>query len=140
MQLNLEKLTAIVEAAKAKTSDSRWIRAIDKAFEQLTTNPYIDLDKEHEGGLIILGTRGNIYSSNGVCQCESFTYGQKPCWHRAAARLVKRYQEAEQSAPARKQWFCGDRDLQHLAPREERDKAVMIKPEGKSLKIGAYDV
>jgi hypothetical protein len=37
-----------------------------------------------------------------VCQCRAFDF-HKPCWHRAAARLWKRYLErvtAQESRPA----------------------------------------
>jgi hypothetical protein len=36
-----------------------------------------------------------------VCQCQAFTHGQ-PCWHRAAARLVRRYHEAQAVSVATK--------------------------------------
>ncbi len=42
--------------------------------------------------LVILSESNEIYSANGTCQCKAFAHG-KPCWHRAAARLVTRYNE-----------------------------------------------
>jgi hypothetical protein len=42
--------------------------------------------------LIILSPSNEIYEANGACQCRAFKNHQ-PCWHRAAARIVERYQE-----------------------------------------------
>jgi hypothetical protein len=92
MQINLIQLERTVETAKVKAaSHPAWLRAIEKAAEQLISNPYIS---EQDNGLLILGTTGNIYHSNGTCQCEASRRGMA-CWHRAAAQLVKRYNEAE---------------------------------------------
>ncbi|MET0466768.1 MAG: SWIM zinc finger family protein [Chitinophagaceae bacterium] len=44
--------------------------------------------------LLILSDSNEIYTANGTCQCKAFQNGRRPCWHRAAARLVKRYTEA----------------------------------------------
>ena len=47
----------------------------------------------HDGDvLLVLSESGEIYRVNGVCQCKAFANGQ-PCWHRAAARLIERYNE-----------------------------------------------
>ena len=40
---------------------------------------------------------GECYTSNGVCQCRAFEF-KLPCWHRAAARLVRLHDEREDSA------------------------------------------
>ncbi len=42
--------------------------------------------------LVILSESNEVYSANGTCQCRAYEFG-KPCWHRAAARLVARYNE-----------------------------------------------
>jgi hypothetical protein len=42
--------------------------------------------------LLVLSESGEIYRANGACQCKAYANSQ-PCWHRAAARLVKRYNE-----------------------------------------------
>ena len=84
MNIDTNRLTAIVETAKAKTTDSRWINAIDKAYEQLATNPYIDIDGD---GLLIAGG-SDIYHANGSCQCDAYKY-RRPCWHRAAVWWIR---------------------------------------------------
>lgn len=114
MTFNEIKLNQVIEAAKSKTTDPTWLRAIERAAEQLRTNPYIS---EQDGGLLILGTTGEIYHANGSCQCKAYRKGMNYCWHRVAAKLVRRYNEME-AAPAAstpRRDYCGDRDLQHLA-------------------------
>jgi hypothetical protein len=81
----------VTEEAFNKTSNLRWQMAITKAKVELEANPYM----HHDGhALLILSPSGEIYSANGACQCRAFNHGQ-PCWHRAAARLVERYNEAQ---------------------------------------------
>jgi hypothetical protein len=99
MQINLIQLERTVETASGKAAaHPSWLRAIDKAAEQLISNPYI---AEPEDGLLILSHSGETYPANGVCQCRAFAHDM-PCWHRAAAQLVKRYKEQE-AAPVPRQ-------------------------------------
>jgi hypothetical protein len=94
MTLNLTTLAAVAAVAMAKATAAKqmtWTRAIEKAAEQLADNPYIC---EQDGGLLILSYSGETYHANGACQCKAYANG-RPCWHRAAAQLVKRYREAE---------------------------------------------
>jgi hypothetical protein len=77
------------EAFDKVSGNRRWEAAITKAKVQLESNPYMHFDGE---ALLILSPSGEIYTANGICQCKAFTSGQ-PCWHRAAARLVERYNE-----------------------------------------------
>jgi hypothetical protein len=113
MQLNQVKLNQVVESAKLKAAGHpRWLAAIERAAEQLVSNPYIS---ETSDGLLILGTSGNIYTANGTCQCRAAGFGLV-CWHRAAAQLIKRYREAE------------------------RENAILVKRAGNVMKIGCWDV
>ncbi len=80
----------IQEAFDRATGSKRWQTAIAKAKAQLESNPYLHFDGE---ALLILSDSNEIYRANGTCQCKAFAKGQ-PCWHRAAARLVERYNEA----------------------------------------------
>ena len=77
------------EAFNRVSGNRRWETAIVKAKAQLESNPYMHFDGQ---SLLILSPSGEIYTANGTCQCKAFLSGQ-PCWHRAAARLVKRYNE-----------------------------------------------
>jgi hypothetical protein len=72
----------------------RWVNAIRRAFEEIDSNPWIERNTEGHG-LIIGSPSGTVYSANGVCQCQAFEHGHA-CWHRAAARLVRLHDEAQQ--------------------------------------------
>lgn len=68
----------------------RWIRAINRAAQLLTEHgEFITPMEDH---LLIWSDSNEIYEANGACQCKAFEAG-KPCKHRAAAKLYKRYSE-----------------------------------------------
>jgi hypothetical protein len=84
---------ALLDAA----AHPRWITAIGRALVELDANPWIARGELH--GLIIGSPSGNAYAANGTCTCLAYTHGQ-PCWHRAAARLVRLHDEAQERAQA----------------------------------------
>lgn len=86
-QAKMEQVTQ--EAFDKVAGNRRWETAIVKAKQQIEANPYMHYDGN---ALLILSPSGEIYSANGACQCKAYTNGQ-PCWHRAAARLIERYNE-----------------------------------------------
>lgn len=93
LTLNLAILAEVVTAAKASAAGHpRWVKAIERAERELMENPWIEAQDDHT--LLIGSSSGDVYLSNGVCSCEAYKHGQ-PCKHRAAARLYKRYTEAE---------------------------------------------
>jgi hypothetical protein len=88
--LDQDKMQRVAQAAFNKVSGNRrWETAIVKAKQQLESNPFMHFDGQ---SLLILSPSGEIYTANGTCQCKAFASGQ-PCWHRAAARLIERYNE-----------------------------------------------
>jgi hypothetical protein len=90
MDIDQSRIRQVIQEAFDKVSGSRrWQTAIAKAKQQLEENPYMHFDGR---ALLILSPSGEIYSANGSCQCKAYQSGQ-PCWHRAAARLVERYNE-----------------------------------------------
>jgi hypothetical protein len=90
MNLDENKMQRVAQEAFDKVlGNRRWETAIAKAKAQLESNPYIHFDGK---ALLILSPSGEIYTANASCQCKAYVKGQ-PCWHRAAARLVKRYNE-----------------------------------------------
>ena len=91
--INTEKLQTVTQEAFDKVPNSRrWQTAIVKAKQQIESNPFMHFDGD---ALLILSPESNqIYTANGTCQCCAYELGQ-PCWHRAAARLIKRYNETE---------------------------------------------
>jgi len=90
LNLDQDRMQQVVqEAFNRATGNRRWETAIVRAKQQLESNPYMHF----EGGeLLVLSESGEIYTANGSCQCKAFANHQ-PCWHRAAARLVRRYTE-----------------------------------------------
>jgi hypothetical protein len=89
INLDANRLAEVVQAAFDKATGSRrWQMAIARAKVELESNPYIHRDGS---ALLILSPSNEIYRANGTCQCKAFAHGQ-PCWHRAAARLVERYE------------------------------------------------
>lgn len=91
MHIEETKMHNVIQEAFDRVSGNRrWETAIAKAKAELESNPYMHFDGQ---SLLILSPSGEIYTANGSCQCKAYSNGQ-PCWHRAAARLVKRYNEA----------------------------------------------
>ncbi len=73
----------------------RWVNAIAKATVEIEQNGDFMNWMEEDKSLLIWSQKSNsIYSANGVCQCRAFEQGS-PCFHRAAARLVRLYMETE---------------------------------------------
>ncbi|HWT02588.1 MAG TPA: SWIM zinc finger family protein [Pyrinomonadaceae bacterium] len=90
VDIDQDRMQQVAQESFDKVSGNRrWQTAIAKAKAQLETNPYMHFEGET---LLILSPSGEIYTANGTCQCKAFKSGQ-PCWHRAAARLVNRYNE-----------------------------------------------
>jgi hypothetical protein len=89
MNLDANKIETVIQEAFDKTNNRRWQVAIAKAKVEIESNPYMHFDGH---ALLILSSSGEIYSANGICQCKAFKNHQ-PCWHRAAARLIERYNE-----------------------------------------------
>ncbi len=92
LNLNQEVLNAVVEqACRDAAAHVKWLTAIGRAVVELASNPYLE---RQDGHLLIASPSGALYAANGVCQCKAFEFGQ-PCWHRAAARLVRLHDERE---------------------------------------------
>ena len=90
MSIDQDRMRQVTQEAFNRVSGNRrWETAIAKAKAELESNPYMHFDGQ---SLLILSPSGEIYTANGSCQCKAYTNGQ-PCWHRAAARLVQRYNE-----------------------------------------------
>ena len=96
MTLNTYKLNAAAEEAKAKTTNRRWINAINAAVKALTSGKWI-LTELANCLVITTETSEKTYRvTEKICQCESFFHDQ-PCRHRAAVRLL---QMMETASPA----------------------------------------
>jgi hypothetical protein len=88
--INETALKAATESAKAKTTDPRWLRAIDKAAAKLAAGELIVTLLANDA---LVTSENGTYRVNGHCTCPA-TVGH--CYHRCAVRLV----EMMESAPA----------------------------------------
>jgi hypothetical protein len=90
MNVNYEKLKEIVAESLNKVADNRrWQTAITKAEKQIENNPFVHFDGSR---LVVLSDSGKVYEVENECQCKAFESGH-PCWHRAAWRLMQRYNQ-----------------------------------------------
>jgi hypothetical protein len=62
----------VVEEAKAKTNDPKWLRAIDKAAAAILSGEMIVTTLAH-GALVT--TANGTYAANGHCNCEAARHG-----------------------------------------------------------------
>src|SRR5262249_5227898 len=92
MTLNQAQFSKVVEEAKARTNDRRWLSAIDKALAGVVSGWWVIT--ELFDSVAITTESGRTYFANGSCQCKAYELGQ-PCKHRALARLLDLYHEAE---------------------------------------------
>lgn len=100
---DMQMFNFVVAEAKAAASTSsrsdemrkRWLKAIGKAAEHLTTQDltFLNFD-ERKGELLFLSSSNQVYSSGSACQCSAYMVNHVPCYHRAMARLLKRYFES----------------------------------------------
>jgi hypothetical protein len=92
--MEINKIKQAAEIAKARTSDKRWLAAIDKAVDALTNGKWIvtELVNCH----VITSASGETYKvTEKICQCGSYFYN-RPCAHRAAVRLLKLAESLEE--------------------------------------------
>lgn len=95
----IDHLCDAVDNARAATNDSRWLNAIDRAWEALLTSETIRWDAATHALFIQSATHpAKLYRANGTCECAAFIAG-RPCYHRAAARLVRRALELRDATP-----------------------------------------
>lgn len=87
--INETKFNEVVASAKAKTNDPKWLRAIEKAAKAILSGEIIVTTLAH-GALVT--TANGTYAANGHCNCEAARHGHSQCYHRAAARLMDRYE------------------------------------------------
>ncbi|MFV9505398.1 MAG: hypothetical protein AB4911_12650 [Oscillochloridaceae bacterium umkhey_bin13] len=81
----------VVPAAKqAAANDPRWLNALDRAYDWLLHQDAVQYDLATHSLAVASATQaGRSYTANGACQCRAYAEDHA-CWHRAAARLVRR--------------------------------------------------
>jgi hypothetical protein len=95
IQINAARLAEVTQAAFNATTGAkdarRWQQALVRARQIIESNPYVELTGD---GLLMLSDSNVIYEriTDRYCPCRAFQQGQ-PCKHRAAFRLLQRYNE-----------------------------------------------
>ena len=91
----IELVDATDAALSSTESIDRWKNAIKTAYNWLLTQDVVEYDRRTGVLLVPSATEhGVVYQANGVCQCKAAARGYA-CWHRAAARLVRRALERQ---------------------------------------------
>ncbi len=125
---SLSKIEQTVPDAQAK---KRWINAIAKAAAEIEQNGVFMTWQNEDHSLLIWSQKSNnIYTANGVCQCRAFEQGS-PCFHRAAARLVRLYMEME-NAPVEA------KEVKEIPYLKNTKEPVRIEKYG-SVKLPVYN-
>ena len=98
-KIGSDAICKVIETSATDSLAKRWTNAIDRAVREIENNPYLEYNAEKNELLIMsVNTSGNVYVANGKCQCKAFVEFGQPCWHRAAARLIRLYFEAVEKA------------------------------------------
>jgi hypothetical protein len=112
----------------------RWINAIAKATAQIESNGEFMNYNTAENHLVIWSQDSNeIYTANGVCQCKAFERGL-PCWHRAAARLVRLYLELPEN---NKPILPGKKEITDIPYLPNTKEPIRVEKYG-SVKLPVY--
>lgn len=95
----LDDLCLAVDVARATVGDNAaWMGAIDRAWNYILTTDALNYDPATHALQVASATSEATYTANGECQCKAFTHGKGICWHRAAARIVRRALELRHDA------------------------------------------
>ena len=136
MILNTQIWQQTVSAAKQAASNSpAWGRAIDRADLEIRRSRYWRMD----GGVLTIKstTSGKMYRLDDAHTCEGCSHGHKACKWRAARRLVTRYTERLNAAPA----LAKQTVKRTLTDRfAERDQSPLIKRQGNAVILNGWAV
>jgi hypothetical protein len=110
--MEISKIKAAAEIAKSRTTDKRWLAAIDKAVAGVESGWWIVTELAH--GIAVTTECGKTYFANGACQCKAFENGQA-CKHRALARLVEIAGEIEAAEEAARRCEVIIADIKSIA-------------------------
>jgi hypothetical protein len=98
-----DALTAAYTVASARPMGASWKNALTGAYEQLLTMDGVAVDYDATGRIIGAhipsATTDHTYHVNGHCTCQAAQHS-RPCWHRAAKRLLVLAYELETMAQA----------------------------------------
>jgi hypothetical protein len=94
----LDQLVIAVEVARVKAADTAWQNAVEAGYDWLLTQDTITYDRTHcELTIESASEPGTFWRANGECGCPA---GRRSgiCYHRSAARLVRRALELSATA------------------------------------------
>jgi len=125
---------AVDNAREAASVSPSWLRAIDSAYDFLLQADAISYDLDHHAIRVESATEAGVfYVSNGDCQCRAFTHGKGICWHRAAARIVRRALDLQAEAAQLAADLAdeqADRDAESAVEVDERDADWLVFSSG----------
>jgi hypothetical protein len=129
MEINKAKFERVVEEAKAKTNDRRWLNAIEKAAKAILSGEMIVTTLAH-GALVT--TANGTYAANGHCNCEAARNGHTQCKHRAAARLMDLYETAPEAVSLAADVAASPRqnlmaEIENIRPRVEPTTPLAVE-------------
>lgn len=132
MILNTNIWQATITAAKLAASASPvWLRAIDRAVLEIERSRYWAYT---DGILTIISITSNkSYKIDDAHMCESRA---GVCKHRAARKLIQRYTERLAAVEPE----AVDAVTKSRRETIERENAILIKRQGKALRIGCFEV
>jgi hypothetical protein len=94
--MEINKIKKAAEIAKSRTSDKRWLAAIDKAVAGVESGGWIIT--ELQNCIVVTTEGGKTYRANEKhYHCESF-FHDKPCKHRSLYRLLTLAESTETEA------------------------------------------
>jgi hypothetical protein len=93
-------LCRAISASARITDDAerdRWYNATTKAVTQLMDG--VRIERQGDDFIFPSRSRGGLaHRVNGTCDCEAAVEQRKPCWHRAAKKLVLVIEASEHAA------------------------------------------
>jgi hypothetical protein len=110
--MTLQQIKQAAEIAKSRTSDKRWLSAIDKAVAGFESGNWIVT--ELATSIAVTTESGKTYFANGVCQCEAYNRSTA-CKHRALYRLIQIANEVEAAEEAARRCDAIIADIKAIA-------------------------
>jgi hypothetical protein len=87
-----DELTSAYAQASAREMSQAWHNALDSAYNWLLASDGVAVEYASDGSIAAAHIpsateQGVTYTVNGECQCRAYEH-ERPCWHRAAKRLL----------------------------------------------------
>jgi hypothetical protein len=94
-----DQLTRAYVQASAREMSQAWHNALDSAYNLLLASNGVAVEYGSDGSISVAHIPsatepGRTYTVNGACQCRAYEH-ERPCWHRAAKRLLAICHELE---------------------------------------------